>query len=354
MFMNCLIGDTASEAEHHEGDRCQRDQSSEQSGEHPDPETCTERPEGLVEQRRLETLAIHRSEADHDQREGRADRHRAPQPGPDELHPPLVLHARHEPERHVEQHDDGDHRGDPLQHLDREWQRLEQHSQHDHRENRRNTRQADSDQDRSHERGRSRRLQIAEEDADQENDLEPFAEDDEEAHSEDQGGCSGPGGSQLSLDRVESAPQLHQRITNVLDRGVVTDELPDFREATLGVDGQVVVDDPQRHFDQLEVVEVAASGGVERLFDLALFDQRQREIDADPNVLNLFDRIVAAGRCGGRRAGQRRQEGSPSHDAGERNHQSTNHPGYLVKYWLNRSDKAAALAVAASVSPALI
>ena len=65
---------------------------------------------------------------------------------------------------------------------------------------------------------------------------------------------------------VSSTPRSSTNSSRTLvDRRVVADQLPDFGEPTLGVDGQVVVDDPQRHLDQLEVVEVAVGGGVERL-----------------------------------------------------------------------------------------
>ena len=135
---------------------------------------------------------------------------------------------------------------------------------------------------------------------------------------------------------------------------MVANQLTDVGKATLRLDGQVVVDDPQRNLDQFEVVEVAVRRCSECLGAAALFDQRQREIDADANVLDFGDRVVAAGGGRGRRAGQDGQKGSPGHHADDRDQQPAHHPGCLDRYWVKSSESVAAVAVAFAVSPALI
>ena len=153
-----------------------------------------ERPQRLVEERRLEALPVHRREPDQDQRGHRTERHRAPQPGLHELHPALVLEPRHQPERHVDEHGDGDQGGDGLDHLEADRQDREQPAHGEHGERRGDGGQPDADQDRLDELGRAGRFEVAEQDRDQEHDLEALAEDDDErlARHQRRGGRARP------------------------------------------------------------------------------------------------------------------------------------------------------------------
>ena len=74
---------------------------------------------------------------------------------------------------------------------------------------------------------------------------------------------------ELALDVVDDAAQLDDLVADLALGVVVADHRADLGELRLGLDRQRVVDDPQRDLDQLEVVEVAVLGLLERLLGLA-------------------------------------------------------------------------------------
>ena len=99
-------------------------------------EPRTERQQRLVEERGLEALAVDRGEADQHQRSGGTDRHRGPHAGAEELHPALLLEPGDQPERHVEEHHDGEERGDRLEDLAADRERVEHGAQQEERDDR--------------------------------------------------------------------------------------------------------------------------------------------------------------------------------------------------------------------------
>ena len=74
---------------------------------------------------------------------------------------------------------------------------------------------------------------------------------------------------------------------------VVADHRADLREQRLHVDRQRVVGNPERDLDQLEVVEVAVLGFLERLLGLAGLDERERAVDRAAHLLHLRYRVLA-------------------------------------------------------------
>ena len=78
-----------------------------------------------------------------------------------------------------------------------------------------------------------------------------------------------PVDGELALDVVHDAAQLDDLVADLALGRAVADHRADLGEQRLRLDRQRVVGDPQRDLDELEVVEVAVLGFLERLLGLA-------------------------------------------------------------------------------------
>src|SRR5438876_2923018 len=87
----CAHRQSAARVEDEPCDERQRDDGQCHTQEDETAEAATEAEDGLVEKRRLEAFAVDRGEANGDQRRGRSDRDRRPQPSANELHPTLLF-----------------------------------------------------------------------------------------------------------------------------------------------------------------------------------------------------------------------------------------------------------------------
>ena len=123
---NCLHRQRAAQLEHGPRDHRQHGHRRGHAGQDPGLEPVTEGEHGLVEEHGLEPLAVHGGEADERERGRRTDRGGLPHPGLQELHPPALVEARDQPERHVEEHDHGRQPDDRLEHLSAERQHREE------------------------------------------------------------------------------------------------------------------------------------------------------------------------------------------------------------------------------------
>ncbi len=211
--------------------------------------------------------------------------------GSEELQPTLLLEPRHEPERHIEEHDHRDERRDCLEHLTTERERSQNGAKDEERHH-----GCDGRGGHAHQNGPpiligSRRLEVAEEHRDQEHGLESFAEDDHERLAEHDGRGAETLVSELPLGVVDEAAQVHDVRADLVDGRAVRDQPTDLGELRLGVGSEARADDPQRHLDELEVAEVAALRLVERLLRVALLDQLEGAIDRLADDVELADSL---------------------------------------------------------------
>ena len=245
------------EAEDADGNDCERSQTGRETAEHGPDQTAAEAQQRLVEECGLEPFAIHGGEADGDEGAGRSDRDGVPHLGPQELHPALVLESGYEPEADIEEHDHGEQRGDPFEHFDPYRQPGEDCPHDDHREGCGHRREGDTGEDRAHVVGRLGRFQVAEQHREQQHYFEAFAEDDDERLAGDQHRRADADIGQRPLRTVDQPAQLDDLGADGFGRVTRADRLADLRELPFRLDRQMIVRDPQRDLDALEVREVS-------------------------------------------------------------------------------------------------
>ena len=155
------------------------------------------------------------------------------------------------------------------------------------------------------------RLEVAEQDGQEQHDLEPLTEQDEERLGGDDGGRAQAGVGEPALGVVHQPAQHDDLVADLLDRRAAADHLADLGELGLGLDREVVVGDPERDLDQLEVRQVAVAGLLEGLVGLPRLDQLEGPVDRAAGVLELGDALVAADRAAVGRAAMPAVASSP-------------------------------------------
>ena len=251
-----LDREAAAELEDRAAHHGERDDAEPEAEQDPAAETLAEREQRLVEQHGLEALAVHRGEPDeHEARRG-TERHRGPHPRLEELHPPLVLEARDQPERDPEEDHDGQDRGRGLHHLPSDRSELDDEVHCDDRRERGEHGEPDAPEDRSAELRGLGGLEVAEEHREQQHGFEALPEDDEERLAGHEQRRGEPGARELALGFVDDAAQLDDPVAHVVG-AAVADRLADLGELRLGVERELRIGDAQRDLHELEVVEVA-------------------------------------------------------------------------------------------------
>ena len=248
----------------------------------------------LVEQRGLQTLAIHGGEPDRRERHRGAGRRRGPDLRLEELHPPALVQPREHPERHVEQDDDGEDRDRRLEDLAGEGREVEEQRDDRERHDRQHDRADHPERERFAVADRAARLEVAEDRRHHEHRLQPFAEQDEERVARGDRRRRDAGGRQHTLDVVQPAPHRRDLGRDLIDGSPVLDHRPKRGELLLDLEGQPFVEDPQRDLGVLEVIEVGVARQLVRGLGVTGPVRRERVLQQRARLVHLLDTLVGA------------------------------------------------------------